>query len=81
LGIKSLTWPGNSPDLNIIENLWAILKRKVRARNPKTLWELENTIMEAWEKDISPDIIKNLFNSMPRRIKAVIKSKGGITKY
>ena len=27
--IKTLDWPGNSPDLNSIGNLWAILKDKV----------------------------------------------------
>ena len=28
-GIILLEWPGNSPDLNPIENLWAIIKRKL----------------------------------------------------
>ena len=27
--IKMLDWPGSTPDLNPIENLWAILKDKV----------------------------------------------------
>ena len=25
---KTLLWPGNSPDMNPVKNLWAILKKK-----------------------------------------------------
>ena len=31
-GVVVLDWPGNSPDLNPIENLWAIIKQKSRKR-------------------------------------------------
>ncbi len=30
-----LDWPTNSPDLNPIENLWSIVKRKMRNKRPK----------------------------------------------
>ena len=37
-------WPGNSPDLNPIENLWTLIKKKVSTLNPTTLDELKQTI-------------------------------------
>lgn len=45
-----LEWPSQSPDLNIIENLWDDLKRAVHARQPSNLTELEMFWKEEWSK-------------------------------
>ncbi len=34
-GVGVLDWPANSPDLNPVENLWSIVKRKMRNKRPK----------------------------------------------
>lgn len=80
-GIVQLEWPGNSPDLNPIENLWAIVKKQVAEKKPKNKTDLDNIIMDTWHNDISEELLQTLVTSMPRRIKAVIKAKGGATKY
>ncbi|KAI4895463.1 hypothetical protein NFI96_023966 [Prochilodus magdalenae] len=49
--LEVLAWPANSPDLNVIENLWAIVKRKIRDRKPTTLDQLKQNIATAWEAE------------------------------
>jgi len=66
--VRVLKWPGNSLDLNLIENLWTMIKKKVSTSNPTTMDELKRIIKEVWCKDIDQDVCKNLTDSMPSRI-------------
>ena len=79
--INLLEWPGNSPDLKPIENLWTNMKNKVSEKQPLSGAELVKAIKEVWVKEISKEHCQSLIESMPRRIKAVIKNRGGHTKY
>ena len=79
--IQTLDWPGNSPDMNPIENLWTVLKDKVSEKQPTSAMELETAIKEVWASELSAEYCRSLVESMPRRLEAVIKAKGGPTKY
>ena len=46
--VKILEWPSLSPDLNPIENLWAELKKHVRARRPTNLTQLHKLCQKEW---------------------------------
>ncbi len=47
-GVTVLDWPANSPDLNPIENLWGLVKRKMRDTRPNNADELKATVKETW---------------------------------
>ncbi|XP_053173288.1 syntaphilin [Scomber japonicus] len=79
-GITVLDWPANSPDLHPIENLWDIVKRKMRDTRHNNADELKATIRATWAV-ITPQQCHRLIASMPRHIDAVINVKGAPTKF
>jgi transposase len=79
--LKVLDWPGNSPDLNPIENAWSYMKDKLEDKPTPNLAELVKQIKLLWCRDISTDYFQTLVRSMPARLEAVIAAGGGSTKY
>jgi hypothetical protein len=80
--VALLEWPGNSPDLNPIETLWAIMKRRLRTQTITTKQQLIAAVIKVWVRDASVvETCRKLVVSMPERVRAVIAAKGGHTKY
>jgi transposase len=80
--LQVLEWPAQSPDLNPIEHLWDLLKRKLAGyeRAPNGMLELWERVQAEWNK-ITKEQCMHLIESMPRRVEAVLKAKGGYTTY
>lgn len=73
-------WPPNSPDMNPIENLWAIMKRRVEELNPTNVNELIEIIIDVWN-NVSVNEIHNLIDSMNSRLQLVVANGGGRNGY
>jgi transposase len=74
---KVMMWPPNSPDLNPIENLWAIIKRRVycNGRQFTNLNELWNAIKKV-SASITPTEVSNLTTSVDQRLVKILGNKG-----
>jgi transposase len=89
LGITVMIHPAYSPDLNPIENLWALMKAEIYHQYPELEWapDTEGTLEElieaakvAWHT-IEQDVHVNLVDTMGHRIAATIAADGWYTKY
>jgi hypothetical protein len=73
-------WPSGSPDLNPIENLWAIIKRRVSELAPSRVEKLIGVVITVWN-EISAAEMFNLVESMTTRLNATIAAQGGHIGY
>ena len=80
--IHCLPWAPSSPDMNIIEHVWDQLDALIHARNPlpHNKEEMWIALQEEWE-NFPQSSLDKLYESMPCRVEALLKARGGHTKY
>ena len=82
LALKNMAimdWPGNSPDLNPIENLWSWMKKQLANRpTPSSLAILRQEIFKLWCERTSVAYCRALVKSMSKRMQQVIENNGEI---
>ena len=81
-GLKYIqNWPANSPNLNPIENVCAILKREVSRLKPTGVEDSKQHLLEEWRRLEANGVVLEIIRSMPKRIRVVINSKGHPINY
>ena len=73
-------WPPNLPDINIIENVWSLLKKRVFQRYSKSIWELWAFCQEEFER-IPLEYIRNIYSSIPDRLNKIVQCNGKNIKF
>lgn len=79
--VRMLPWPARSPDMNPLEHVWDLLKRRLRELPvPNNQAALERSATRVW-RNITQNTIQGYILSMRRRCQAVIRANGGHTEY
>ncbi|KRT86322.1 hypothetical protein AMK59_2720, partial [Oryctes borbonicus] len=80
-GIRTLSWPTRSSDLNPMGRIWDMIGLQIQQHSQPTdsFEDLWYRVERAW-MEIPQSTIQRLFNSMPRRIAAVIAANGDYTR-
>jgi len=84
LGVHVISLPAKSPDLNPIENVWAIVSNQVFTgmKTYSSKESLLNAVRTAWERVRADHSLRqHLIDSMTKRLQAVVKARGGPTKF
>ena len=73
--INRISWPSQSPDLNPMENVWAVLKANVSNHKPTSTKDLIRIIRKEW-KALDKVFAENLVGSMKNRISLLLSNNG-----
>jgi transposase len=80
-GYEVLEWPPQSPDLSPIENIWNVMKMKMKALRPRprTKATMRNAMMDIWD-GLADETRQKLTLSFRKRLEQCIANKGGLVQ-
>ena len=74
-------WAPRSPDLNPIENIWALVAGRVSIRQPKNVEGLKRAVRAAWYEVMTEECCETMADSMNARLLKVRRLRGAHTGY
>jgi hypothetical protein len=74
--VQNLVHPAQSPNLNPIKGIWAIIKQRLRRRIFDSEEEMKEALQEEWDR-ITMEEIRDRIADMPRRCAELVRSNGG----
>lgn len=80
VGPRLLTMPAYSPDMNVMEDAWSYLNRRIQARKVTTLQGLKRQLTLEWDAMPWPEIRVSV-ESMQARLQECINLRGARTHY
>ncbi|GFW97100.1 transposable element Tcb1 transposase [Trichonephila clavipes] len=79
--VNKMNWPGQSPDLNLIESLRFKIGYEISKKKPSNKRELIEALIFSFNHIVTKDLLLKLVHSMPKRCRAVVKANGWPIKY
>ncbi|KAG0414412.1 hypothetical protein HPB47_008426 [Ixodes persulcatus] len=83
-GIRELPWPPKGADVNIVENVWSMIKSKLATQelqrvSPNELWE---AVQREWNNLCNnDDLALHFYGTLPHRIQSLIHGEGNFLEY
>ena len=77
-GVLRFLWPGNSPDLNMIEQCWYWMKKQTTRKGaPRNCITAIKAWPQCWTKSLKQEQIQHWIERIPRHIHEIIALDGG----
>ncbi|OWA50700.1 hypothetical protein BV898_15209 [Hypsibius exemplaris] len=67
-GITPPVWPAKGPDFSVIENVWGLIKNKLKHHNIQKLFDIEAIVMKLWNEIVTPEYCRALYDGLLERI-------------